>query len=170
MNKIKKGNETSGSIKFWENGGFSRRTPLHWVSYDILITLFVRQNYTAFSDRLINEQRIGKNVDWSGRGLICVSTLGSGRRDWGEQQNPGARTEFEPWTTRIRSKSVSHSDAIFKFEILTAEARCQFLRVAFLVGLLLDPEDRGDILLRNIDPISPDYISLYPKKTGCRVR
>jgi hypothetical protein len=34
----------------------------------------------------------------------------------------------------------------------------------FLLGLLLNPEDGGDIFLQNVGCLSTDYTALYPKR------
>jgi hypothetical protein len=36
-------------------------------------------------------------------------------------------------------------------------------RFLFLLGLFFDPEDGGDIFLRNVGEISTDYTALYPR-------
>jgi hypothetical protein len=42
-------------------------------------------------------------------------------------------------------------------------AACCLLHAGFLLGLLFNPEDGGDILLRNFGWLSKDYTALYPK-------
>jgi hypothetical protein len=39
--------------------------------------------------------------------------------------------------------------------------RTTSFHVAFLFGLFLDPEDIGNIFLRNFDELSTDYTALY---------
>jgi hypothetical protein len=63
----------------------------------------------------------------------------------------------------MRSKRYNHSNAILGFEVLTAVACCLFYD-GFLFGLFFDPEDRGDVFLRNNDRLSPDYMLLYPRR------
>jgi hypothetical protein len=33
-----------------------------------------------------------------------------------------------------------------------------------MLGLFVDPEDGGEIVLRNFDPLSTDYTELYPRR------
>jgi hypothetical protein len=33
-----------------------------------------------------------------------------------------------------------------------------------MLGLFLDPEDRGDMFPRNVDQLSTDYTTLYPRR------
>jgi hypothetical protein len=40
---------------------------------------------------------------------------------------------------------------------------CYLLYIGFLLGLFFDPEDGGDMLLRNIGRLSMEYTTLYPK-------
>jgi hypothetical protein len=37
---------------------------------------------------------------------------------------------------------------------------CYVLHAGFLLGLFFDPEDRGDMLLRNIGRLSTDYTKI----------
>jgi hypothetical protein len=41
---------------------------------------------------------------------------------------------------------------------------CYMLHDGFLVGLFLDPEDGGDILLWKVGSFSTDYIVSYPRR------
>jgi hypothetical protein len=34
----------------------------------------------------------------------------------------------------------------------------------FLLGLFFDPDDGGEIFLRNVSRFSTDYMALYPRK------
>jgi hypothetical protein len=45
---------------------------------------------------------------------------------------------------------------------------CSLLHAGFLLGLLIDPEDGGDIFLRNIDFPLPDYMALYSRREHCK--
>jgi hypothetical protein len=38
------------------------------------------------------------------------------------------------------------------------------LYVGFLLGIFFDPENGGDIFLRNFGGLSTDYEALYPKR------
>jgi hypothetical protein len=38
------------------------------------------------------------------------------------------------------------------------------LQAGFILGLVFDPEDGGDIFLRNACSLSTDYTALYPRK------
>jgi hypothetical protein len=38
------------------------------------------------------------------------------------------------------------------------------LHAGYLLGLFFYPEDGGDMLLRNVDSLSTDYIELYPEE------
>jgi hypothetical protein len=40
---------------------------------------------------------------------------------------------------------------------------CHLLHSGFLLGLFFDPENGSDMLLRNIDCLSTNYLALYPK-------
>jgi hypothetical protein len=42
-----------------------------------------------------------------------------------------------------------------------ASSVCCLIQAGFLLGLLFDPEDGSDMFLRNVDRISPDYMTLY---------
>jgi hypothetical protein len=64
------------------------------------------------------------------------------------------------------------------FEVLTAvvfknKAKpfsfCQF-HAGFLLGLNLNPEDMGDMLLRNIDWLSTDYTVLYTSRQNSSIK
>jgi hypothetical protein len=37
-------------------------------------------------------------------------------------------------------------------------------RAGVLLGLLFDPEDGGDMMLRNVHRLSPDYKTLYSRR------
>jgi hypothetical protein len=39
---------------------------------------------------------------------------------------------------------------------------CCLLHADFMIGVLFCPEDGGDMFLRNVRSLSPDYTSLYP--------
>jgi hypothetical protein len=41
---------------------------------------------------------------------------------------------------------------------------CYLLHVGFVLGLFFDSEDGDDILLQNVDLLSTDYITLYPRR------
>jgi hypothetical protein len=41
---------------------------------------------------------------------------------------------------------------------------CYLLRAGFLRGLFFDPEDGGDMFLRNVGSISMDYKASYPRR------
>jgi hypothetical protein len=45
-----------------------------------------------------------------------------------------------------------------------AYCACYLLHVAFILGLSFDPEDGGDMFLRNIGWLSTDCTALYPRK------
>jgi hypothetical protein len=38
------------------------------------------------------------------------------------------------------------------------------LHAGFLLGLFFDPENRGDMFLRNVCWLSTDYMALYPRR------
>jgi hypothetical protein len=40
---------------------------------------------------------------------------------------------------------------------------CYLLHVGILIGLFIDPEDGGDIFLRNVGRFSTNYTALYRK-------
>jgi hypothetical protein len=42
--------------------------------------------------------------------------------------------------------------------------RCHLLLAGFLLGFFFDPEEEGDVLLRNIGYISTDHTALYPRR------
>jgi hypothetical protein len=50
------------------------------------------------------------------------------------------------------------------FLLGSQSAVCCLLHVDFLLGLLFNPEDVGDMFLRNVGCLSPDYTALYPKR------
>jgi hypothetical protein len=37
----------------------------------------------------------------------------------------------------------------------------------FLLGIFFDPEDGGDMFLRNVGWLSADYTTLYPRRQNC---
>jgi hypothetical protein len=41
---------------------------------------------------------------------------------------------------------------------------CYLLHAGFLLSLFFDPEDGGEIFLRNVDSLSTDYTELYPRR------
>jgi hypothetical protein len=41
---------------------------------------------------------------------------------------------------------------------------CCLLHAGFLLGLFFNPEDKGDISLRNVGCFSTDYTALYPTR------
>jgi hypothetical protein len=41
---------------------------------------------------------------------------------------------------------------------------CYLLHVGFLLGLFFDPEDGGNMFLRNIGWLSADSVELYPRR------
>jgi hypothetical protein len=41
------------------------------------------------------------------------------------------------------------------------------LHAGFLLGLLFDPEDEGDMFVRNIGCLSPRYTAVYPRSHRC---
>jgi hypothetical protein len=44
-----------------------------------------------------------------------------------------------------------------------ASSVCYLLHAGFMLGVLFDPEDGGDIFLRNVGRLSTDYTALYPE-------
>jgi hypothetical protein len=42
------------------------------------------------------------------------------------------------------------------------------LHIIFLLGVFLDPEDGGDMFLRNVGGLSTDYTALCPTATAVR--
>jgi hypothetical protein len=44
------------------------------------------------------------------------------------------------------------------------------LHAGFLSGLLFDPEDGGDIFLRNVGWLSTDYMALYPRRQNFKCK
>jgi hypothetical protein len=41
---------------------------------------------------------------------------------------------------------------------------CNLLHADFSLGLFFDPEDEGDIFLRNVGWLSTNYTELYPRR------
>jgi hypothetical protein len=57
-----------------------------------------------------------------------------------------------------RIKARKRYEAVSKYR--TAEIAISF----WFLGLFFDPEDGGDMYLRNVGPLSADYIALYPRR------
>jgi hypothetical protein len=41
---------------------------------------------------------------------------------------------------------------------------CYLLHAGFLLGIVFDPEDGGNIFPRNVGSFSTDYTALYPRR------
>jgi hypothetical protein len=44
------------------------------------------------------------------------------------------------------------------------------LPAGFLLGLLSNPENGGDVLIRNVGRLSADYTALYPRRQNSPIR
>jgi hypothetical protein len=44
---------------------------------------------------------------------------------------------------------------------------CYLLHAGFLLDLFSDPEDEGDMILRNVGRLSTDYTALHPRRQSC---
>jgi hypothetical protein len=49
------------------------------------------------------------------------------------------------------------------------ESGSKQLNTGFLFGLFFDPEDGGDMFLRNVGYLSKDYMALYPEDRNHRI-
>jgi hypothetical protein len=59
---------------------------------------------------------------------------------------------------------VLHLDQFFP-ELIVGHAigfSCRLLYAGYLLGLLVNPKDRGTMFLRNVGEILSDYIVIYP--------
>jgi hypothetical protein len=63
--------------------------------------------------------------------------------------------------------SEEHIAYIFRAEEQTEQetsSACYLCQVGFLLGLLFDPDDDGEIFLRNVGRLTTDYMALYPRR------
>jgi hypothetical protein len=77
---------------------------------------------------------------------------------------------FQPYLTEITNESESfHPRKISMIPAETPEAETGYASCCFLLGLFVDPEDGGNMFLRNVSWLPADYTALHPRRYGSSV-
>jgi hypothetical protein len=116
---------------------------------------------------------------WSPIGSPCVSKRASGTwlvGAYSQSQSHVAtdgQSVSQSWCRAppgAHDQKLSFSPRLYKvlfFNFFFTNAVCSaccLLYAGFLLGLLFDPEDRGDMFIRNVGWLQPDYTVLYGRR------
>jgi hypothetical protein len=69
--------------------------------------------------------------------------------------------------SRTRENPYFNKYKFLRFEFIITvvmKGLSSHVHTAFLLGLFFNPEDEGNMILRNVNSISTDYTALYPRQ------